>query len=77
MMNDDVDYAFRHKHHHFEYKGREKSRLLHPGWNSGHLPATFCGFCSCLQNALTSIVIPQLEIMMMIMMAGMRMMIYI
>ena len=43
-------------------------------WAAVAAVCTFCGFCWFLQNALTSIVIPQLEIMMMIMMAGMRMM---
>ena len=28
-----------HHHHHYHDTGSEKSCLLHPGWNSGHLPA--------------------------------------
>ena len=36
--DDDDDDAFCHHHNHYHDKGSEKPRLVHPGWNSGHLP---------------------------------------
>ena len=34
--HDTVDYAFHHNH--CDDEGSEEPCLLHPGWNSGHLP---------------------------------------